>query len=173
MMDLIKLDAMKLNNTNNFSYYLLFKSLLLSNGFQLVLLYRLSSFFRRRKIKVLSVILDKIQFFIFNCEIRSSAKIGGGLVIRHPIGVVIGGKVEIGDNFSIGQNTTIGGNNGKLREGSISQPIIGNDVTIGANSMVIGPIILEDKSFVGAMSLVNKSIGYNEVWVGIPARKIK
>lgn len=173
MMDLIKLDIMKLNNVNNFSYYLLFKSLLSSNGFQLVFLYRLSNFFRRKKMKILSIILDKIQFFIFNCEIRSTAKIGGGFVIRHPIGVVVGGKVEVGDNFSIGQNTTIGGNNGKLREEGITQPVIGNNVTIGANSMVIGPIVLEDNCFIGAMSLVNKNIGCNEIWVGIPARKIK
>ncbi|MCX0339644.1 serine O-acetyltransferase [Acinetobacter radioresistens] len=172
MISLVKQDYKRLNKSNRFTYLGFLKSFIFSTGFQLVCLYRLSFFLRKKNIKLFSVILDKFIFFLYNCEIRSTAKIGPGLLIRHPIGIIIGGKAEIGENFSIGQNTTIGGNNNKTNN-SRSQPIIGDNVTIGANSMIIGPLIIGNNSFIGSMSLVNKDIPSNETWAGIPARKIK
>lgn len=52
---------------------------------------------------------------------------------------------------------------------------IGKNVTIGARSVILSGVVIEDNAIVGAMSLVPKNtiIKSGEVWVGVPARKIK
>lgn len=51
--------------------------------------------------------------------------------------------------------------------------IIGNDVWIGAESMIMPGINVADGAIIGARSLVTKNIGAYEIWGGNPARLIK
>ena len=51
--------------------------------------------------------------------------------------------------------------------------IIGNDVWIGAESMILPGIHVSDGAVIGARSLVTKNIGPYEIWGGNPARLIK
>ena len=73
---------------------------------------------------------------------------------------------EIGDSCKISQNVTIAAKDGKA-------PKIGNNVFISANSELIGGIEIGDNSFIGALSLVNKSFPANSVIVGNPARLLR
>jgi acetyltransferase-like isoleucine patch superfamily enzyme len=52
---------------------------------------------------------------------------------------------------------------------------IGSDVTIGMNSIIMAGVKIGDRSSIAAMSVVLKKtqIGDNEVWGGIPARRIR
>jgi len=65
-------------------------------------------------------------------------------------------------------------------DGSISRntrnnnaPIIGDNVTIGANVVIIGDITIGNNVIVGAGSVVTKSILDNCIVVGNPARILK
>ena len=49
---------------------------------------------------------------------------------------------------------------------------MGDNVVIGANSVVVGPVDICDNVVVGAMSLVNRSITEPGTYVGIPAKRI-
>ena len=51
-------------------------------------------------------------------------------------------------------------------------PTIGNNVTIYAGAVIVGNIKIGDNVVIGANSFVNKDIPDNEVWAGIPAKKI-
>jgi chloramphenicol O-acetyltransferase type B len=51
--------------------------------------------------------------------------------------------------------------------------IIGNDVWIGAEAMLMPGVKVGDGAVIGARSLVTKSIGPYEIWGGNPARLIK
>ncbi len=51
--------------------------------------------------------------------------------------------------------------------------IIGNDVWIGAEAMMMPGIRVGDGAVIGARSLVTKNIGPCEIWAGNPARLIK
>ena len=51
--------------------------------------------------------------------------------------------------------------------------VIGNDVWIGAEAMIMPGIKIADGAVVGARSLVTKHIGAYEIWGGNPARLIK
>ena len=50
--------------------------------------------------------------------------------------------------------------------------VLGDNVVIGANSVVMGPVDICDNVLIGAMSLVNRSIAEPGVYVGVPARKV-
>lgn len=87
----------------------------------------------------------------------------------HPIGIVIGFKVEIGYGCEIFQNVTIGTKDTQnFKEGHY--PKIGNNVIIYPNSIIIGDIIIGDNVIIGAGSLVLTDIPSNVVVVGNPAK---
>ncbi len=86
--------------------------------------------------------------------------------IPHPFGVVIGKGVTIGYDCRIYQGVTIGA---KLEDG-ISYPVIGNNVTIYANSVIVGDIIIGNNVIIGASTLVIIDVPDNSVVVGNPAR---
>jgi acetyltransferase-like isoleucine patch superfamily enzyme len=51
--------------------------------------------------------------------------------------------------------------------------IIGNDVFIGANSIILKGVTIGDRSIIGAGSVVTKDIPVDEIWAGNPARYIR
>lgn len=70
----------------------------------------------------------------------------------------------IGDRVGVMHNVTIGTN---MREGA---PIIGNDVFIGVNSTVLGPIRIGDRVRIGANTAVTTNVPADSVVIGSPAR---
>lgn len=51
--------------------------------------------------------------------------------------------------------------------------IIGNDVWIGAESMIMPGVQIADGAVIGARSLITKNVGPYEIWGGNPGRLIK
>lgn len=104
----------------------------------------------------------------FNCKIFGSTKIGGGLMCYHPFASVINAK-SIGENFQFRNSLTIGNkfnDNKKI-------PVIGANVTVGANVVIIGDIIVGDNVIIGAGSVVVKDVPSNVVVAGNPAKIIR
>ncbi len=99
----------------------------------------------------------------YGCEISPNAEIGKNLVLPHPVGVVIGEGVKIGDNCVIYQNVTLGRKNRDIAE----YPTIGDNVTIYCNSTLIGNISIGNNSIIGCNSVVMKSIKENSKCVGV------
>lgn len=99
----------------------------------------------------------------YGCEISPNAEIGKNLVLPHPVGVVIGDGVRIGDNCVIYQNVTLGRKNRDIAE----YPTVGDNVTIYCNSILIGNINIGNNSIVGCNSVVMKSIKENSKCVGV------
>ena len=81
--------------------------------------------------------------------ISPTTKIGQGLKCCHPFSTVINAE-SIGDNVAIFQDVTIGNNAG-------GRPIIGNNVAVFTNSVIVGGITVGDGVVVGACTLVNKN----------------
>ena len=92
-------------------------------------------------------------------------KIGGGFRLIHYGSVVIHGKAVIGENCTIFHNVTIG----KAHRGI---PKIGNNVTIGAGSVLVGPIRIGNDVTIGAGSVVVKDIPDNVCVAGNPGRVV-
>lgn len=113
-------------------------------------------------------ILSLIQVYT-NIDIHYKAKILGGLLVLHPsVGIVISGKATIGKNL-----TLVGGNIIGFRSGD-KEFKIGNDCSLGANAVIIGPIVLGDNIKIGASACVVKSCDVKgAVLIGVPAKQQK
>lgn len=138
--------------------------------FSLILVYRFSQLFRKKRIPILPGLLFTLNKFLHGCEISPSAEIGPGFRVAHSVGIVIGPEVKTGSNFELFHNVTLGSSN-KRRDGQI-YPIIGNNVTIFTGACVVGPITIGNNVSVGANSVVNKDVPTNVVVAGNPAKVI-
>lgn len=107
-----------------------------------------------------------IIFKKFNCYINPKAKIGRKLFLPHPMGIVIGEGVEIGDSVSIYQQVTIGQNRGKY-------PKIGDNVIIYAGAKIVGAIVVGNGAVIGTNAVVISSIPDNAIVAGNPAKIIR
>ena len=138
-----------------------------------LLFFRISNFSTRNKfLNVLFIgfrIIFKLMNILLSIDISEKTSIGKNFRIDHGQGLVINHKTIIGDNVIVRQNTTIG-NKG---DGDSACPIIGNNVNIGANVVIIGKIRIGEDSVIGAGTVVTKDVPANSVVVGNPARIIK
>lgn len=94
-----------------------------------------------------------------------------------------GGRISIGNNCLISQHITMVTTNHLIRKNT---PIneqswstdkidikIGNDVWIGANSVILPGVNINDGAVIGAGSIVTKDVPKNAIVLGNPARIIK
>ena len=86
----------------------------------------------------------------------------------HPFATVINAK-SIGKNFQFRNSLTIGN---KYNDNS-KIPVIGNNVTVGANVVIIGDITIGDNVIIGAGCVVVKDVPSNVVVAGNPAKIIR
>jgi serine O-acetyltransferase len=110
------------------------------------------------------------KLFTYNapCKIFRSTKIKGGMMCYHPFATVINAK-SIGHNFQFRNGLTIGN---KYNDNALI-PSIGNDVTVGANVVIIGDITIGNNVVIGAGTVVVKDVSSNSIIAGNPARVIR
>ena len=84
----------------------------------------------------------------------------------HPIGIVIAKNATLGKNCTIYQNVTIGAKTRELAKlGKKHFPTIGDNVTIYAGACVIGGIKVGNNVTIGANTVVVKDIPDNAIVV--------
>jgi serine O-acetyltransferase len=171
-----KFDWLKKVKGDYFQYRSLFPSarniivfFLLNSGFRAVVLFRFQEHFTKKKKIRAAIILSNINQAWTGAEFTPGCKIGKGLVVRHPSGIVIGGSVVVGENLTIHQGVTIGE---KFRTTSSfsESPVLGDNINIGANSVIAGGIELGNNLTIGALTYVNMNFLEPGTIVGIPAR---
>lgn len=94
------------------------------------------------------------------------------LSLRHPVGIVIGEGVKLGKNVVIYQNVTLGG--ARLGDAKANNyPEIGDNTVIFAGAVVVGQVVVGNNCTIGANSVVISNIPDGCIAVGAPARVIK
>ena len=134
-----------------------------------ILIYWLGNILYRMRIPILPLIISWFNRFLFAVWIPSSVKIGKNFTLGYwGLGVVIHSNTKIGNNCLVAQNVTIGRNFGDNKV-----PEIGDDVYIGAGSVVFGEIKIGDNVIIGSNSVINKDVPSNVTVVGNPMRVIQ
>lgn len=110
--------------------------------------------------KILRIFYPKNKSFIIDVN----TNIGGGLKLAHPYATILNAE-KIGENVYVNHLVTVGEKNGK-------KPLIGNNVELHANSMVIGGIKIGNNAVIGAGAVVVKDVPENATAVGNPAKII-
>lgn len=98
-------------------------------------------------------------------DIPLGTRIGGGLIMPHPNGIVIHGSAQVGVNCLVFQQVTIGTAGG-------AAPRIGGHVDIGAGAKILGDITVGDHARIGANAVVLQDVPAGATAVGVPARII-
>lgn len=105
-----------------------------------------------------------------NLDIHYKADIKGGLIVLHPsVGVVVSGMSVIGKNLTLTGGNIIGAKAGC----SAGDIVLGDDCTLGANAVIIGPVHLANGIQIGASACVTRSFKNNHITLaGVPAKEL-
>lgn len=100
---------------------------------------------------------------ITGADIPLNCQIGGGLLMKHPNGIVIHPNARIGVNCLILQQVTIGADGDGV-------PLIEGHVDIGAGAKILGAVKVGAHARIGANTVVLQDVPSSAVAVGVPAR---
>ena len=146
-----------------------------NKGRLIMLLFRVASLANAKPKWFVLVMSPYLLFYrvfvewVLGCEIPWRTKIGRNLRLFHGQALVIHPGVVIGENCLLRQCVTIG----LAADSDSAPPVIGNNVEIGCNSVILGNISVADNVLIGAGSVVVRSIPDGVVVVGNPARVIR
>ena len=146
----------------------LYEALVLDNGFQALMIYRTAHTLKSRGIPLLPGLLRRLGIALCAVDILPIARIGGGCVIAHGLGTVIGGYSVIGEDCTILQGVTLG----EARFEEITYPRVGDRVILGAGATLLGEITIGDDAKVAAGAVVLGDVPAGAVVAGVPARVI-
>ncbi len=138
-------------------------------GFHAVRFHRAAHWLWKRNLKFPARLLSHVSRFLTGIEIHPGATIGEGFFIDHGMGVVIGETAEIGKNVTLYHGVTLGGTSWQKGK---RHPTIEDNVIIGANAAILGPIRVGENSKIGSGSVVNKEVPPHSTVVGIPGRVV-
>lgn len=112
-----------------------------------------------------AVLRHRFWSAVTGADIPLTCKIGGGLLMPHPNGIVIHPAAIIGPNCLIFQQVTIGIGNG-------GTPTIMGNVDIGAGAKIFGAIVVGPRAKIGANAVVLRNVPEAATAIGVPARII-
>jgi serine O-acetyltransferase len=139
-------------------------------GLHAILLHRLAHKLYQARVPLIPRVISQFSRFLTGVEIHPGAKIGRRFFIDHGAGVVIGETAEIGDDCLLYQGVTLGGTG---NEKGKRHPTLGNHVVVGTGAKVLGSIRIGDDVKIGAGSVVVHPVPEGSTVVGIPGRVVR
>lgn len=119
-------------------------------------------------------------------EIKHGVPTKYGWIVSHPEGLILGWGSDIGAfcylqaeaGIDIGRHVQLGSGCRVYSVSTIDNKrgtvILGENCKIGSNSVIMPNTTIGENSWIGALSFVqaNTHIPQNEIWAGVPAKKI-
>jgi len=140
------------------------KSLFVPNSFNAVIWVRVYQWLERYHLP--TFFAYRYLYHIHGLEMAKRVKIGGGLRVPHPRGVLFTKGMQIGEKVSIYGNV-------RFTRSWDDVPKIGNDVLIGDSVVFSGKGEVGNNVTIGAGSIVTKRFRDNVKIAGNPAKIIK
>lgn len=119
-----------------------------------------------RAVSLLNLRLTGAEFLV-------GCRIGPGIVMRHPQGIVVGSGAIVGEDCTILHRVTLGERFGQRFHAAHAYPRVGAGVVIGAGAAILGGVNVGDDAVVGANAVVLHDVNVADVVVGVPARPVR
>lgn len=143
--------------------------LLYFKGFHALQAHRVAHWLWNHDRRSMALYLQSRVSEIFSVDIHPAARIGGGIMIDHATGLVVGETAVIEDDVSILHAVTLGGSG--LEKGD-RHPTIRRGVLISAGAKILGNITVGEGAKIGAGSLVVEPVPPHSTVAGVPARVV-
>ena len=137
---------------------------------------------RNQIIKELIPNIGKGSYIVspFYCDYGTNIEIGENLYANYGLIILDEAKVCIGNNVLIAPNVLIctvshplSASERNTQYGEVKPIRIGNNVWIGANSIILQGVEIEDNAVIAAGSVVKNNVPMNTIVAGNPARIVK
>jgi serine O-acetyltransferase len=147
------------SGADRLTFLYLAKLLLGDSCVQATLLYRISRFLQRHKLRTLAQMVQAFSRFLTHTDISPQAIISPGFYLYHGIGTAIGKGTRIGRRAIICHDVSISG-----------AVTIGDDVKVWPGAQIIANVTIGDRSEVGANAVVIGDFPADSIIFGVPAR---
>jgi len=147
----------------------LFDAVLLDSGFQALAAYRLGHTLLSWRVPLLPAVCRRWAIGACGVDILPRAEIGGGCIIAHGVGLVVGGYTVIGEDCTLLHGVTLG----EARFDELDYPRVGNRVTIGAGALVLGGVDVGDDATIAGGAVVVADVPAGATAAGVPARIVR
>ncbi len=105
--------------------------------------------------RVLALIARHLLLMTYGCDVQYGAQLVPGLLIPHPLGIVIGSGCVVETDVMIFQHVTLGAGSGGF-------PVVREGATLFTGCTVIGSIEVGRNARVGAATIVKVSVSPGE-----------
>jgi len=137
--------------------------------------HRVAHILHRRGLRLTARAMMTFVRIVTSVEIHPGAVLGRRVFIDHGAAVVIGETAVIGDDVTIYHQVTLGAvgwwRDNHRAQGERRHPAVGNQVVLGANVTVLGPVTVGDGAVIGAQALVTSDIPAG-AWALAPAANV-
>ncbi len=133
-------------------------------GFKCICIHRIAHELYVEKVPLIPRVMSEYAHTITGIDINPGATIGRHFFIDHGTGVVIGETAVIGDNVKLYQGVTLGAlsfpkdSSGNLIKGHKRHPNIEDNVTIYAESTILGNVTIGHDSVIGGNVWLTESV---------------
>jgi len=142
--------------------------LLLEPGFQLTFCVRLTELVAH--VPGFGRILRRLVWYpttmLFGCDFGVGVRIGGGLYLPHPFGIVVNADCKLGQNVTLLQGVTLG----IIDPSQPACPVLEDGARVNAGAKLLGGITVGRAAVIGANAVVLHDVPAGRVAVGVPAR---
>ena len=124
---------------------------------------RLEQRAKRKAGKRICAFLKKVLLSGTGCELPAKAFRGEGIKFPHLNGIIVSDMASVGSNCTIYHQVTLGIVSENKDRGA---PFVGDNVTIGAGTKLLGPCVIGDDVRIGANAVVTKDVPAGATVVG-------
>jgi acetyltransferase-like isoleucine patch superfamily enzyme len=114
------------------------------------------------------------------CNENAKIEIGENTTVGFHTFLFSSNSIKVGKNCLIAPFVYIVDSDHEIQKGTLinEQPnntapiVIGNDVWLGTGSKILKGVSIADGAVIAAGAILNTNVGENEIWGGIPAKKL-
>ena len=142
-------------------------------GAHAAILLRLQMALEARGRRNFAYVVSLLNLRTTGAEFLVGCRVGPGLVIRHPQGIVVGNRAVIGRDCTILHHVTLGERFGDGTDLEHACPTLGSRVVVGAGAVILGAVRVGDDATIGANAVVLNDVEPGDMVVGNPGRSLR